>query len=181
MKRALMFASFFLMTACSAPAGDVSESTSAVLSESLLSSEELKKEKSDLYFEGVNGSYEVIATEQLQGKYADNTQILAVTLRYLNTTTEPHTPWFAVAYDLAAEQETETTIDLLMGANGQFPDDYKPEAVRLGETEIKPGAMADVVVGFVINSPGQPVHLRDMNLFEANGSIFERTIETVAP
>ena len=123
----------------------------------------------------------MIATEQLQGKYADNTQILAVTLRYLNTTTEPHTPWFAVAYDLAAEQETETTIDLLMGANGQFPDDYKPEAVRLGETEIKPGAMADVVVGFVINSPGQPVHLRDMNLFEAHGSIFERTIETVAP
>ena len=118
MKRALMFASFFLMTACSAPAGDVSESSSAVLSESLLSSEEPKKEKSDLYFEGVNGSYEVIATEQLQGKYADNTQILAVTLRYLNTTTEPHTPWFAVSYDLAAEQETETTIDLLMGANG---------------------------------------------------------------
>lgn len=181
MKKTVLFASFFLLTACSAPAEDVSESSSAVLAEPLVSSEEPKKEKSDMYYEGVNGSYEIIAVEQLQGKYEDNTQILAVTLRYRNTTTEPHTPWFAVAYDLAAEQETETTIDLLMGANGQFPEDYKPEAVRLGETEIKPGAMVEVVIGFTINSPGQPVYLRDMNLFEANGALFERTVETVAP
>ncbi|WP_277631364.1 DUF5067 domain-containing protein, partial [Atopococcus tabaci] len=85
-------------------------------------------EVSDTVYEGMNGTYEIVETEQLQNAMFPEKQIMAITINYTNTTEEPQNPWFAWASDVEATQETEATVETLMGANGQYPADYKPEA-----------------------------------------------------
>ncbi|MBM7600357.1 hypothetical protein JOC34_002748 [Virgibacillus halotolerans] len=76
-----------------------------------------------------------------------------------------------------ANQETDTTIELLDGANGQYPDDYKADLVEMGDTNVKSGATVDAVVGFQIKYAGEPVQLIDSNGSD-NPETFERIVET---
>ncbi|MFL2106398.1 DUF5067 domain-containing protein [Desemzia sp. FAM 23991] len=141
------------------------------------SSEQVLEVNTTLY-EGMNGTYEILEIEQLQSALFPDKQIMALTINYTNTTEDTQSPWLAWAFDIAASQETEVTVETLDGANGQFPEGYKTEAVKLGEAEIKPGATVEVVIGHEILYPGQPVFLKDLSLLEDNGEKFSREITT---
>ncbi|WP_193751997.1 DUF5067 domain-containing protein [Oceanobacillus picturae] len=118
--------------------------------------------------------YEIKETEQLDGKFDDDTQILAIELTFTNNSDEPTSPWMALG--IKAEQETDVTVETLNGGNGQFPDDYKTELVEMGDKNIKPGATVDAVIGFEIMYPGEPVKLTEFSFDDT--SDFERIVET---
>lgn len=179
-KIALLSLSALTLAACGSAESTEAESSS-IVSESVAESSSIAAEptKSDTFFEGSNGTYEITSIEQLAGQYGDK-QIIAITMNYTNTTDEPQNPWMAIAFDMSATQETEATVETLMGANGQYAADYKPEAVAMGETEIKPGATVEAVIGYTLEFPGSPVYLRDSSIMGENGAIFERVIETAA-
>lgn len=115
-------------------------------------------------------SFDMKNFEFLDGKYGK--KILAITMDYVNKTDQPQNPWLNFATAIKGEQETDATVDLLNGANGLFPDDYKPEAVKMGETQVKPNTPVEVVVGFQLNDPSANVYLRSMF-----GNDFEKLIE----
>lgn len=97
--------------------------------------------------------------EVLDSALFDDKKILAVHLTFTNNTNEPANIWMTQSFK--AEQETDATVELLMGANGQYPDDYYPELVELGsEVDIKPGATVDAVIGYELIYPDQPVYIR---------------------
>lgn len=123
-------------------------------------------------YEGSNGIYEFTGYEFMDGAYGD--KILALTMNYTNTTSENQNPWFAFATNLKGEQETAATVELLMGANGQFPDDYKPEAVKMSDLDIKPGATVEAVVGFTLADPASGVYVRS---FFDDGAAYEFYLE----
>jgi len=185
-KLALLSLSALTLAACGSAESteEAAASSSSAASESVLveesSSVTAEPTKSDTIFEGSNGTYEITAVEQMAGEHGDNTRIIAITMNYTNTTDEPQNPWFAIAFDMTATQETDVTIETLMGANGQYPEGYKPEAVAMGETDIKPGATVEAVVGYTLLFPGSPVYLRDSNMASDDGTLFERVIETSA-
>ena len=182
-KIALLSLSALTLAACGSAESteDTTAESSSIVSESVAESSSVAAEptKSDTVFEGSNGTYEITSIEQLAGQYGDK-QIIAITMNYTNTTDEPQNPWMAIAFDMSATQETEATVETLMGANGQYAADYKPEAVAMGETEIKPGATVEAVIGYTLEFPGSPVYLRDSSIMGENGAIFERVIETAA-
>ena len=132
-----------------------------------------KEEISDTKFDNGDYVYEIKSVEQITGKY-DDKQILAIELSFTNNTEEPKSPWMALG--IHAEQETDTTVETLIGANGQFPDDYKPELVEMGDTDIKPGATVDAVIGYEIMYPGSPVTLTNFSMMDEK--IFEGIVET---
>lgn len=182
---ALLSLSVLTLAACGsaettkeAAAESSSTAVESVVSE-VASSDEASPTKNDTIFEGSNGTYEITAIEQMAGKYGDK-QIIAITMNYTNTTEEAQNPWMAIAFDMSATQETDVTVETLMGSNGQYPEEYKPEAVAMGETDIKPGATVEAVVGYTLEFPGSPVFLRDMSMIGDDGTIFERIIETTA-
>lgn len=162
-------------TAASSSSSSVVES----VVEEAASSVQAVPTKSDTVFEGSYGTYEITAIDQMAGKYGDK-QIIAITMNYTNTTDEPQNPWFAIALNMSTTQETDVTIETLSGSNGQYPEDYKPEAVAMGDTDIKPGATVEAVVGYTLEFPGSPVYLRDMSMTGDDGDVFERVIETSA-
>lgn len=136
--------------------------------------EEADSEVSDTSFDNGDYVYEIKEIEQMEGKFEDGTQILAIEISFTNNTDEPTSPWMALG--LHAEQETDVTVEALNGANGQYPDDYKPELVDMGDTDIKPGATVDAVIGFEILYPGEPVKLTNFSFTDE--VLFERVIET---
>lgn len=136
-------------------------------------SEEENNEISDTHLDNGDYVYEIKEVEQITSQY-DDTQILAVELTFTNNTGDPTSPW--MSQGIKAEQETDATVELLNGANGLFPDDYKTELVEMGDTDIKPGATVDAVIGFEILYPGEPVNLLDFS-FDDTVS-FERVVET---
>lgn len=121
-------------------------------------------------YETKDASFVMKNFEFLDGKYGN--RILAITMDYVNKTNEPQNPWLNFATAIKGEQETDATVDLLNGANGLFPDDYKPEEVKMGETQVKPNTPVEVVVGFQLNDPTANVYLRSMF-----GNDFEKLIE----
>lgn len=81
----------------------------------------------------------------------------------------------AFATSIKPIQETDKTEELLNGANGLFPQDYKPDLVKMGDTN-QPSLMLLLMqyVGVEIIYPGSPIIMKD---FMDNGS-FEKTIPT---
>lgn len=143
--------------------------------------EESKSGVSDTSIDDGDYVYEIKAVEQITSQY-DDAQVLAVELSFTNNTDEPTSPWMALG--LSAEQEAEATVEGLDGAtvegldgaNGLFPDDYKTELVEMGDTDIKPGATVDAVIGFEILYPGEPVKLYNFSFTDE--VLFEKVIET---
>lgn len=135
--------------------------------------EDSGNEVSDTRFDNGDYVYEIKAIEQITSQY-DDTQILAIEMSFTNNTEEATSPWMSLGID--AEQETETTVETLMGANGLFPEDYKPDLVKMGDTDVKPGATVDAVIGFEILYPGEPVKLTNFSFTDE--VLFERVVET---
>ncbi len=117
--------------------------------------------------------YEIKEIEQLDSQYDASTKILAVELTFTNNSEDAVSPW--ISQGITAEQETDTTVETLMGSNGLYPEDYKTELVEMGDTNVKPGATVDAVIGFEILYPGEPVTLKE---FTYGDSSFERVVET---
>src|SRR5699024_7584879 len=114
--------------------------------------------------------------EQIDGKY--DSQVLALEVEYTNKSDESSSPWMAIVGMIKANQETDTTIEMLTGANAHFPDDYKTELVEMGDSDVKGGeTTVDAVIGFEIEFPGEPVHLIDFNITD-KPEAFERVVET---
>ncbi|MFC5465970.1 DUF5067 domain-containing protein [Lederbergia graminis] len=128
---------------------------------------------SDTGFDNGKYVYEIKEIEQITDKFGD-VQILAVELAFTNNTDKPKSPWMSMG--LFAEQETDVTVETLTGANGRFPDDYKPDLVKMGDADIKPGATVDAVIGFEIQFPGKPVRLYNFSVNDEK--LFERIVET---
>ncbi|MFS0786020.1 DUF5067 domain-containing protein [Shouchella sp. 1P09AA] len=118
--------------------------------------------------------YEIKEIEQLESQYDENTKILAIEVSFTNNSEDPTSPWMAQGF--MAEQETDTTVETLMGSNGLYPEDYKPELVDMGDTDIKPGATVDAVIGYEIMYPGEPVTLKEFSF--TDDVSFERVVET---
>ncbi len=144
--------------------------------ESKEKNESPKQELSDTTLETDEYKFVIKNTEQLKSPLNDS-QILALEIEFTNKSDEATDPWMALATNIAANQETDTTVEMLDGANGLYPDDYKPELVEMGDTNVKSGATVDAVVGFEIKYPGEPVYLVDFDSPD-NPEKFKRVIET---
>lgn len=123
-------------------------------------------------FKGNNGTYTIKEYEFMKGQYTES-DIVAITIDYTNSTEENQNPWFAFATDFIGQQETESSIEELMGANGLYPDNYKSEAVKMSEIDVKPGATIVTVVGYELAQPESPVFLRDRGLAGGDGQNIE--------
>ena len=176
----LLFASTLVLGACGGDNTETEEQKEVTDEEEVVSedidneaddSESSENEVSDSYFDNGNFEYEIKEIEQIEGEY--DTDVLAVELEFTNNTDEPYSPW--MAQGIKAEQETENTIELLDGANGLFPEDYKPELVKMGDSDIKPGKTVNAVIGFEIQFPGSEVILKD---FGMDGELFEKVVDT---
>lgn len=97
--------------------------------------------------------------EFLKSQYDENVDIVALTIEFTNKSDEAIDPWFGS--QIKAEQETDKTIELLDGANGLFPEDYKPELVEASDVKVKPGATVEAVIGFQLKIKDSPVYIRD--------------------
>ena len=129
---------------------------------------------SDTTFEDDSSKIVIKNTEELSSQYDPNKKILAIEIQYTNKSDKAQSPWMAFATSIKPIQETDKTEELLNGANGLFPQDYKPDLVKMGDTDVKPDATVDAVVGVEIIYPGSPIIMKD---FMDNGS-FEKTIPT---
>ena len=50
---------------------------------------------------------------------------------------------------------------MLDGANGLFPEDYKPDLVAASDVQVKPGATVEAVIGYQLKIKDSPVYVRD--------------------
>src|SRR5699024_2498591 len=138
--------------------------------------EEKAEKISDDTVENDDYKFVIKDIEQIDGKY--DSQVLALEVEYTNKSDESRSPWMAIVGMLKANQETDTTIESLTGANAHFPDEYKPELVEMGDSDVKGGeTTVDAVIGFEIEFPGEPVHLIDFNITD-KPEAFERVVET---
>lgn len=177
-KSLLLFgASILLLTACGdseeGPKETSAEDADTEIVEDAEVEEEENTELVGSTYEGANGIYEFTEVEQMESAITDD-QIIAITMNYTNTTDEAQDPWFAIAFDLDVTQETDDTVETLDGANGLYPDNYKPEAVEMGSSDIKPDSTVEVVVGYTLHTPGNPVHFEP---FMGEGD-FNKILET---
>lgn len=120
-----------------------------------------KEVKNENVIEYNNSLYEIEKAEVIDNAMFPEKKILALHLKFTNNSDEAVTIWFTNPFK--AEQETDSTIELLNGANGQFPEDYFPELVKNGDdVDIKPGATVDAVIGYDMLDPDSPVYIRPM-------------------
>lgn len=119
-----------------------------------------KTEKTeDNIFENDSAKVVIKDYEFLKSQYDENVDIVALTIEFTNKSDEAIDPWFGCG--LKGEQETDKTIELLDGANGLFPEDYKPELVAASDVQVKPGATVDAVIGYQLKIKDSPVYVRD--------------------
>lgn len=149
-------------------------STMVTLESSSSSKSTEEKSASDTTFEDDSSKIVIKNTEELSSQYDSNKKILAIEVQYTNKSDKAQSPWMAFATSIKPIQETDKTEEILNGANGLFPQDYKPDLVKMGDTDVKAGATVDAVVGLEINNPGSPIIMKD---FMDNGS-FEKNIPT---
>ncbi|GIN89117.1 hypothetical protein J22TS1_01680 [Siminovitchia terrae] len=145
-------------------------------SESKEQNESPKQELSDTTMETDEYKFVIKNVEQLKSPLNDS-QILALEIEFTNKSDEATDPWMALAVNIRANQETDATVEMLDGANGLYPDDYKTDLVEMGDTDVKSGATVDAIVGFEIKYPGEPVHLVDFDSPDKPEK-FEKIVET---
>lgn len=172
-----LVACLLALGACGSDSSNNSESSSSSVSSEIASSETksgTKQKTSDTIFEDDSSKIVIKNTEELTNKFDSNKKILAIEIEFTNKSEDAQSPWFAFASSIKPIQETEKTEELLNGANGQFPEDYKPELVKMGDTDVKSGATVEAVVGLDIIYPGSPVIMKDF----MDTGVFEKTVET---
>lgn len=149
------------LTACGGKTNEVKNEppkenkTNAV--ESVESKQESSKESN--IFEDESAKVVIKDYEFLKSQYDENVDIVALTIEFTNKTDEAVDPWFGTP--LKGEQETDKTIELLDGANGLFPEDYKPDLVAASDVQVKPGATVEAVIGYELKIKDSPVYVRD--------------------
>lgn len=147
-------------------------------SESDASNKETTKEEnkklSDSVVESNSSKIVIKNIEQVESKFGGN-PVLALEITFTNKSSRPTTPWIASATTLKAIQETEATVETLNG--GRLPDSYKPDLVKMGDTNVKSGAIVDAVISFEIVDPGNPVRLINFSI-DNEPTTFERVVET---
>ncbi len=183
MKKILLLSSILLialLAACSGSNEDAgvggSNGSEESKEESTDNESSESKEISDTHLDTGDYVYEIKEIEQMESKFEDGTKIIAVELSFTNNSDEPASPWMSLGF--FAEQETDTTVEQLNGANGLFPEDYKQELVVMGDTDVKPGATVDAVIGYELLYPGEPVRLYEAMAMSDEELTFERTVET---
>src|SRR5699024_5542155 len=140
------------------------------------SGEEETEELSDDTVEDDDYKFVIKDVEQIDGNYDSN--VLALEVEFTNKSDESSSPWMAIVGMIKANQETETTIESLTGANAHFPEDYKPELVEMGDSDVKgDDTTVDAVIGFEIEFPGETIHLIYFNMMD-KPETFERVVET---
>lgn len=150
-----------LLTACGGKTNEVKNEpakenkTNAV--ESVESKQESSKESN--IFEDESAKVVIKDYEFLKSQYDKNADIVALTIEFTNKTDEAVDPWFGTP--LKGEQETDKTIELLDGANGLFPEDYKPNLVAASDVQVKPGTTVEAVIGYELKIKDSPVYVRD--------------------
>lgn len=123
--------------------------------------EEVQEEKSTEpnVYEDDTAKVVIKEYEFMKSQYDENVDIVALTIEFTNKSNEAIDPWFGTP--LKAEQETDKTIELLNGANGLFPEDYKPDLVEASNIRVKPGATVEAVIGHELKFNDSPVFIRD--------------------
>lgn len=152
-----------LLTACGGKTNEVKnepekENTTNAAA-SVENNKKAEKTTEDNVFENDSAKVAIKDYEFLKSQYDENVDIVALTIEFTNKSDEAIDPWFGC--DLKGEQETDKTIELLDGANGLFPEDYKPELVAASDVQVKPGATVEAVIGYQLKIKDSPVYVRD--------------------
>ncbi|WP_010247864.1 DUF5067 domain-containing protein [Peptoniphilus rhinitidis] len=150
-----------LLTACGGKTNEVKNETPKENQNSVVESTENKQisSKESNIFEDESAKVVIKNYEFLKSQYDENVDIVALTIEFTNKTDEAVDPWFGTP--LKGEQETDKTIELLDGANGLFPEDYKPDLVDASDVQVKPGATVEAVIGYQLKIKDSPVYVRD--------------------
>ncbi len=150
-----------LLTACGGKTNEVKNETPKENKTNAVESVESKQEssKESNIFEDESAKVVIKDYEFLKSQYDENVDIVALTIEFTNKTDEAIDPWFGTP--LKGEQETDKTIELLDGANGLFPEDYKPDLVAASDVQVKPGATVEAVIGYQLKIKDSPVYVRD--------------------
>lgn len=150
-----------LLTACGGKTNEVKNEPSKENQNSVVESAENKQSssKESNIFEDDSAKVVIKDYEFLKSQYDENVDIVALTIEFTNKTDEAIDPWFGTP--LKGEQETDKTIELLDGANGLFPEDYKPDLVAASDVQVKPGATVEAVIGYQLKIKDSPVYVRD--------------------
>ena len=150
-----------LLTACGGKTNEVKNETPKENKTNAVESVESKQEssKESNIFEDESAKVDIKDYEFLKSQYDENVDIVALTIEFTNKTDEAIDPWFGTP--LKGEQETDKTIELLDGANGLFPEDYKPDLVAASDVQVKPGATVEAVIGYQLKIKDSPVYVRD--------------------
>lgn len=152
-----------LLTACGGKTNEVknepAKENKTNAATSVENNKNTEKTTEDNVFENDSAKVAIKDYEFLKSQYDENVDIVALTIEFTNKTDEAIDPWFGCS--LKGEQETDKTIELLDGANGLFPEDYKPELVAASEVKVKPGATVEAVIGYQLKIKDSPVYIRD--------------------
>lgn len=150
-----------LLTACGGKTNEVKNETPKENQNSVVESTENKQisSKESNIFEDESAKVVIKNYEFLKSQYDENVDIVALTIEFTNKTDEAVDPWFGTP--LKGEQETDKNIELLDGANGLFPEDYKPDLVDASDVQVKPGATVEAVIGYQLKIKDSPVYVRD--------------------
>lgn len=177
MKKTMLLIALALLTACSTETAKTEATTESVVTEAetevqteMVAETETEDTKdTDIIgktMEEFGHSVTVNSYEFVEPQWEEAGKILALDVTYTNNSEEPTSPWMAMVFK--AEQETDTTIELLDGGFGVIPDDYEPEKVEMATTDVKPGATVDAVIPIELLYDDQPVFIRPFmdNSFE---------------
>lgn len=150
-----------LLTACGGKTNEVKNETPKKNQNNVVESVESKQEssKESNIFEDETAKVVIKDYEFLKSQYDENVDIVALTIEFTNKRDEAVDPWFGTP--LKGEQETDKTIELLDGANGLFPEDYKPDLVAASDVQVKPGTTVEAVIGYELKIKDSPVYVRD--------------------
>lgn len=149
------------LTACGGKTNEVKNETPKENQNSVVEPTESKQvsSKESNIFEDESAKVVIKNYEFLKSQYDKNVDIVALTIEFTNKTDKAVDPWFGTP--LKGEQETDKTIELLDGANGLFPEDYKPDLVAASDVQVKPGATVEAVIGYQLKIKDSPVYVRD--------------------
>lgn len=159
---------------------DVKAATESVTTETTMntmteSSTPLIKNLSDSHFENEYYQFVIENTEQI--KNDDDLPLLAIKAHFTNNSEQAITPWMAFITSIRTIQKNDNEENSLNGANGLFPEDYQPALFKASEEHVLPGESVETLIGFVIEEPGKPIIMSDLNLLQ-NPEQFQREIPT---
>lgn len=102
----------------------------------------------DASFTGGNG-YKIKSITKMTGSM-DGKTIIAIELTFTNNGKTPNSPYMAFVTDWDVQQTDGTTTSSLNGANAQLGNVANQDAVKMGDTQVNPGATVDAIIGYTL-------------------------------